>query len=383
MLKKLIIISGLLVVGIGVGVLVYFWPFGGDQDTLKLNGVVEIQDVRLGSKVGGRVKKVMVDEGDTVQPGQELVYFEVPELEAQKALYLAKLQAALAQQEKIEESIQRDIASAKATADAAKARHQRVKAGPREEEIRKALHNVELAKADWRNAKLEFARVTRLFQQGAAGQAEYDQGATRVEQTEARYKSAKAEHDLLKAGSREEDIAEAKAQWEQAMTVWEKLKNTEYSEKKLAESQVQEIRARLQELDAKLAEGLIRAPSEANVEVVAVRKGDIVAPNQPVVRILRHDDMWVKVFVPETEYGKVRLGQEAKVYLDTYPNKAFTGTVFYKGNIAEFTPRNVQNVDERRFQVFPVKIRVSKTQGAFNAGMAAKVVLQDVGLASE
>ena len=109
--------------------------------------------------------------------------------------------------------------------------------------------------------------------------------------------------------------------------------------------------------------------------VLPIRKGDVVNANQPVARVLRAADLWVKVFVPETELGKVRLGQEVTVSIDAYPGKAFQGTVQQIAGVSEFTPRNVQSVSERRHQVFAVKVRVADPQGAFHSGMAAEVVL--------
>ena len=136
-----------------------------------------------------------------------------------------------------------------------------------------------------------------------------------------------------------------------------------------------ELQARVAELEVNLREQTIFAPERAVVEVLAVRPGDLVPPNTPVVRVLRAEDLWVKVYVPETELGKVRLNQEDEVRIDSYPDKVFRGVVIQVASISEFTPRNVQSVDERRHQVFGVKVRVPNPQGVFKAGMAAEVVL--------
>src|SRR5262245_22953107 len=83
--------------GLGVG---FYWSFGYSARIRRLPGVVEIQEVRLSSKVGGRVARVVVAEGDLVQAGQPLVYLDVPELEAQYEQAPARLQAAEADLEK-------------------------------------------------------------------------------------------------------------------------------------------------------------------------------------------------------------------------------------------------------------------------------------------
>jgi HlyD family secretion protein len=115
------------------------------------------------------------------------------------------------------------------------------------------------------------------------------------------------------------------------------------------------------------------------VDVLSVRKGDLIPPNQPILRVLRANDLWVKAYVPETELGKVRLGQDAAVTVDAYPGRRFTGTVFYIAAESEFTPRNVQSLEERRDQVFAIKVRVAQPadphERMFKSGMAAQVYL--------
>src|SRR5262249_36528283 len=125
---------------------------------------------------------------------------------------------------------------------------------------------------------------------------------------------------------------------------------------------------KMREIEANLQEAVVRAPERAVVEVLAVRKGDLVQPNQSALRVLRADDLWVKVFVPETQLGKVRLGQDVQVVIDSHPGQRFAGE-------RESTPGNVQSADERRHQVFAVKVRVADPDGVFKSGMAADVVL--------
>ena len=75
------------------------------------------------------------------------------------------------------------------------------------------------------------------------------------------------------------------------------------------------------------------------------------------------------------ELGKVRLNQVVDVRVDSYPNKRFRGTVIQVASISEFTPRNVQSADERRHQVFAIKVRVADPEGVFRSGMAAEVLV--------
>jgi len=138
---------------------------------------------------------------------------------------------------------------------------------------------------------------------------------------------------------------------------------------------MKELEGKLREIQANLNEAILVAPSKLIVEVLGVRKGDLVAPNTPVIRALSSEERWVKVFIPSTELGKIQLGDEVEVTCDSFPGKRFKGTIIQIATISEFTPRNVQSLDERKHQVFAVKVRVEDQGEVFKAGMAAEVIV--------
>src|SRR5205085_1921233 len=129
---------------------------------------------------------------------------------------------------------------------------------------------------------------------------------------------------------------------------------TRYEDKKSAEARLLEARGKLDEIETNLREAVVRAPARVFIEVLAVRKGDLVPPNQPVLRVLRADDLWVKAYVPETELGKVRPDAEVDVTIDAYPGRQFRASIMHISAASEFTPRNVQSAEERRYQVFGI-----------------------------
>jgi HlyD family secretion protein len=373
------VLAGLAVLGILAVTLGSFWPFpfGERAGSLRLPGVVEIQEVRLGSKVGGRVAEVSVAEGDLVAPGQPLVRFDVPELEDRRAQAWALLRAAEAALEKANNGPRpQEIEAARAALAAAEARLARLRAGAREQEIRGARDELAGAEADAALARAEFDRVEPLYRRGINARSDYDAALAASDRARAHAAAARAHLELLEAGARPEEIAEAEADAQKVRADLALLEaGTRPEDKAAAEAAVAEARARLEELEAGLAEAVVRAPGKAVVEVLAVRPGDLVAPNTPVVRVLRAEDLWVKVYVPETELGKVRLNQPVEVFIDSYPGRRFAGVVAQVAGASEFTPRNVQSLDERRHQVFGVKVVVPNPQGVFKSGMAADVVL--------
>lgn len=357
----------------------YFGPFQRRNAVLVLPGTVEIQEVRLGSKQGGRVKTVSIREGQRVKAGDVLVVFETPELEAQNEQLKAKVAVAQAELDKAENGArQEEKDEAKAAVEAAEARLLKVQRGWREEEKRGAKNEFDAAEADLVQARAEFLRIEKLMNDspGAVTKTDFDAAKANRDRAVNRWLMTQAKYDMLMNGSRPEDVAEATAELAKLKAKLALLiAGTRAEDKALARAQLADVRARLEENEAERREAIVRAPAAAVVEVLSVRPGDLVAPNAAVVRILGDDDLWVKVYVPETELGKVRLGQRVEVTVDSYPGKAFPGIVEQINSASEFTPRNVQSPDERKHQVFAVKVRVDNRDGVFKSGMAAEVTL--------
>jgi multidrug resistance efflux pump len=372
--RALVGLAVLATVAVGLG---FFWPFRSRAQTLTLPGVVEIQEVRLGSKIGGRVEKVEVIEGSVVKAGQPLVAFEVPELKAQRQQQEARVLQAQADLEKAQNGPRpEEIAAARQAATEARAHWELLKLGFRAEEIRQAKSELDSAVADERWSNEEFDRVRRLRTQGGSSASEFDQARALRLRSEGMANKARAHYEMLVAGNRPEEVQQAEASYKRAQANLDLLlAGTRSEDIAMAGSRVVEAEGKLRELDANLQEAVVRAPERVVVDVVSVRKGDLIAPNQPILRVLRADDLWVKVYVPETELGKVRLNQPATVTVDAYPGRTFQGTVTYVASESEFTPRNVQSADERRHQVFGLKVHVPDPQGIFKSGMAAEVTL--------
>jgi len=351
-----------------------YWVWSHDQGSIKLPGTVETQEVRLSSRTGGRVQQVAVREGDLVRPGQILVSLEMPELEAQREQTVAKLYAAEALLDKARNGARKEEReSALAALQAAEARVQRLKAGFRVEEIDQAKHELEMWTADLVRSQQELDREKALFPQ-ASSKAQLDLALANQRRLQGQVQATQARLKLLQAGSRLEDIAEFEAEASRMRANYQLLEaGTRSEEIREAEARVAELRGKLREIDANLKELVVVAPEPAVVEVLAVRPGDVVGPNQPVVRVLRADDLWVKAYVSEVDLGKIRLNQTVELTVDAYPQKRFTGVIAHIAAVSEFTPRNVQSVDERRHQVFGVKVRVEDPQGVFKSGMAAAV----------
>ncbi len=376
MTYKAIIVVVLILVGIGVAV-GFAWPRMHAADSLELAGVVEIQEVRLASKVGGRIEKVLVSEAEEVSAGQPLIVLDSRELKAQKDQLAAKLDSLKAALKKAEDGPRpEEKTAAKAAVDAAQARLDRLNQGARPEEIAAARAEVAAADAEMQAMDKELARMTMLRDRGAASTSEYDDARRAFDVSKAKADAARARFDLIVAPPRIEDVAETTAELARLTAMWNLLVNgTREEDKEMARAQVAEMEAQLAALQVQIDETVIKAAEPCRIEVLVLREGDMASPGQTVVRVLRSDDRWVKAYVPEVELARVRLNQKVQVRTDAQRVKPLTGTIIHIAEISEFTPRNVQTLEGRKHQVFAVKIRVDDAEGILKSGMAAQVTL--------
>ena len=145
-----------------------------------------------------------------------------------------------------------------------------------------------------------------------------------------------------------------------------------------AQMKVIQARAQLADIDAQLKEMQVLAPAESILEVLTVKVGDVLPPNGEVATLLLPEHLWVRVYVPETWLGKIKLGQQVRVQVDSFPGQDFPGEVEQINRQAEFTPRNVQTVEDRIKQVFGVKVRLPNNDDRLRAGMAADVYFPEI-----
>jgi HlyD family secretion protein len=117
------------------------------------------------------------------------------------------------------------------------------------------------------------------------------------------------------------------------------------------------------------------APASGIVASKVVNAGEVVAAGTPLVIIIDLQALWLKVFIPEPEIGKLRLGLPAAVSVDAFPGRTFPASIVEISQKAEFTPKDVQTREERVKQVFAVKLAVDNADGALKPGMPADALI--------
>jgi len=359
--KRFIIL--VILVAVVTGTALYATWFRRDA-TLQGSGTVEARNIRVGSKVGGRIDKVLVREGDSVEPGQVLITFDDKELEA-------ALEQSRANAEKSQRGFRpEEIAEARAAAAQAKADYEMRKNGYRQEDIDGAKADLDRANADEVRTHLDFDRYDALAKNDVGSKQQRDTAEANWKVALAQQQSAHRKLDQWQRGYRPEEIASAEAHYGQAAATLEKLERGNRRE------DVELAKAAYAYDLARYRERQVAAPAAAVVEVLDVRPGDLIAPNTPVATLLERDQIYVRIYIPETEIGRVRLRQTAEVRVDSFPDQVFNGVVEQINQQAEFLPRNVQTREERVHQLFGVKIRIDDSSRRVRAGMAADVKLK-------
>lgn len=327
-MKKTVIISmlGLLLLGgIAAG---YYWhrqqlSNEGGADRLVLFGNIDLRVANLAFETTGRVASIVVSEGAAVEPGQLLAVLD----DRQPAL-------------------SRD--TARAQVETQRAELAKLIAGPRKEEIEKLRADLEAAETEARNTARRAARSADLAKRELASPQEYDDARTAAEAAEAHAGAARAALDLALAGSREEDIAAAKARLSAL-------------EAQLALSEVQ------------LGYTRLHAPAKGIIQSRILEPGDMAAPDRPAFSLALTEPLWARVYLSEPDLGRVRQGQPATVHTDSFPDRSYRGWVGYIAPSAEFTPKTVQTTELREDLVYQARVFVCNPEGELRLGMPVTV----------
>ncbi|MGA9585628.1 MAG: efflux RND transporter periplasmic adaptor subunit [Terracidiphilus sp.] len=376
-MKRRLIIAG-VAAAVLIAVVWSIFAWQAYRTRFDYSGTVETREIQIGSKIGGRVTQVPVEEGEIVKAGVTLVRFECDELKAQRTQAEASLEQAQADLDKMQRGNRpEEIVQAEAIAHAQQAALEAARNGPRRQEIDQAQADYAAAVADAANADIFYKRMEKLIASDTISRQQFDDSRDKRDAAAQRAESARQRLVLLQAGTRVEDLNAAEAKYKQAEAAailsrqGFRKEDIEAARGRLAEAQ-----GRVAELDARLREAELTAPADAVVEVVSVRPGDLVPAGRIVVTMLEASQLWVKVYVPETDLAHVHLGQHATVHVDSFGSRAFDGHVGQIASQAEFLPRNVQTKSDREHEVFGVKVYVDNAQQILKSGMSATVRLE-------
>jgi len=342
-------------------------------NAIRISGNIEVTDAQLGFKIPGMVVERKVDEGELVKQGELIARLESTDLAQEVELRQSEVNAAQATlNELLAGSRPEEIKEAEAAAEHAKAHVDEMLAGSRPQEIASAKAEVESAQAEMRNYQLEFNRQKKLFDQGVASEEAYKSARTNLDVARAKLRETQEKLKLVQEGPRREEIGRAKADLRQAqerLTLVRKGPRHETIDQ--ARARLEQAKATLRLAQTKLGYATLVSPMPGVVLSKNIEPGEFVSPGTPIVTIGNLQDIWLRGYINETDLGRVKLGQQVNVWVDTFPDKVYEGTVTFIASKAEFTPKNVQTQKERVKLVYRVKVSIDNQEMELKPGMPA------------
>lgn len=296
-----------------------------DKGQLKITGTVETTTVAVSFKVPGRLKERMADEGQQVKASQIVARLEDDELKDESRLRAAD--------EKAVRSALEDL-----------------KAGSRQEEIAAAAATLARIKAEADRAAQDAVRAEALYKKEVIPRKDLDAARAAKDSTAAAVREADERLRLVKIGPRPDVVKQAQARLDAAGAA-----------RSLA--------------DTRLSQSVLRSPINGTVLAKHAEPGELLAIGSPVITVARLDEVWVRAYIPETQLGKIKLGQKAQVASDTWKGRNYQGLVSFIASDAEFTPRNVQTEAERVKLVYRIKITIANPDQELKPGMPVDAII--------
>ncbi len=344
-----------------------------DPNIIRVSGNIEITDTEVSFKISGRVEKRLVSEGETVRAGQVVARLDSTELAQEVALHKAELKAAHAALAELEAgSRPEEIAQAAASMQKAQAGLDEMLAGSRSQEVAAAKATVQRAKADAERLKADYERLRALYKKDVISAREYEVSQAAYNMARARLKEAQEHFKLVEEGPRKEQIEQARAALKEAKERHGLVKKGPREETiEQARARVEQAKEALALAETRLGDATLASPISGVILSENVEQGEYVAPGTPVVTVGNLENVWLRVYINETDLGRVKLGQRVRVTTDTYPDKVYEGHISFIASQAEFTPKNVQTKKERVKLVYRVKVDIPNPKMELKPGMPA------------
>lgn len=365
-----------LVVLIGAGVLIWrsVAPPAVPADRVALSGRIEADEATVAPRLSGRILEVRVREGDSIKAGEVVAILDDEQVRARED----QAQAAVAQAE----------ARARAARDQMSVLHAQLQQAQLHTEQAKvdAAGRVREAEADLAGAEAQLAQqqssyqlalfdkeaYVKLAQSGAVSERQAkvaastaDQQAAAVVAAQRRVDAAQGALTTAKANLTNPDIREA-----ETATVRRQLAQQE-AEVSSATAQTEQARAQLAEARANRTDLTIRAPFDGTIVTRSAEPGEIVGAGTAIVTLVDLSKVYLRGFVPEGRIGAVKVGQPARVYIDSHPDDPIGATVSRIDPQATFTPENTYFREDRVKQVVGVKLQLEGAFGLAKPGMPA------------
>lgn len=388
-MKKKVIIILFFCLLFGVGFLVYNGQRNLQMRELYYSGTIEAKQAELGFQVSGRIVEVVVNEGEFVKKDQLLASLDQSEYKARYEQAQAVVEHSIKNVQRLEvvlklykKTLPNEVERAAAGVEVLSSQLRELEAGYREQDIESARLTFLTAQDVMEEAKKNKERYDNLFTKQLVTEREWDGVKLKYETAVKEFEKAKETFDMLREGIRKETIqtararlAEGKAVLRQANNNLQKIQAAK-KEVEAAMSQVKVAQSSLKVAETQLRYMQLRAPFDGIISSRNVEPGEVVLPGREVLSLSDLSSVDLKIFVGETEIGRVKPGQLADIKVDTFPDKTYSGKVSFISPEGEFTPKIIQTQKERVKLVYLVKVLIPNPDLELKSGMPADAWLR-------
>lgn len=310
-----------------IGISFTFFSCGNENDnnTIEASGNIEATNITISSQVAGQIQTILKDEGSLVAKGDTVLIID-------PINYKLKLDEALS------------------LLQSAEAQYSLLKSGARKEDIAQSEAALKQTEINFQQAEKDKERFEKLYESKSITKKQYEDAVNRYEITLAQFNSAKDNLKKIKNLARPEELSQA-------------------------EANVNRVKASIELLKKNYNDCFVTSTSNGFIVKKFVEAGEYAGMLSSLFKLADLTNAALVIYISETELGKVKLGQEAEVTVDTYPDKIYKGKVIYISPEAEFTPKNIQTKEERTKLVFAVKISIPNPDMELKPGMPADAVV--------
>nr|WP_241254183.1 HlyD family efflux transporter periplasmic adaptor subunit [Halomonas sp. KRD171] len=277
------------------------------------NGRIEAVEIDIAAKTAGRIREILVNEGDFVRAGQVLAKMDTAVLEAQLREAEAQLQRALIGIETAQSLVTQ-----------------------REAERQAAEAFIAQRKAELDAAQKRLARTRELASKNAASEAQLDD-------------------DRAAAAAAKAAVGAAEAQAAAAQAAIGRARSDVIA----AEASVEAARATLQRIQADIDDSVLKSPRDGRVQYRVAQPGEVLSPGGVVLNMVDLTDVYMTFFLPTEQAGRIALGAEARLVLDAAPQYVVPAEISFVADVAQFTPKTVETQEERQKLMFRIKTRIA------------------------
>jgi len=333
----------------------YFFSADHSKD-LVLIGTVDSNQVIVSAQVGGRIQKLLVDEGTPVKAGDLIAVLDPSELRTQEAAATANI-ASLKNKVSVMKHTERST-SGSTSSDVVNA----------EAKLSSVKAQLLQAKATLDRTESDSRRAIELAKAGVASDQDRVQAETNLRAAQA---NLQAQEELVRAA--EADLNSAIARTQQASAAKSTVQSTE--------ADLQNALAQKGQAEVRLGYTNVYAPVSGTVSVRAARQGEVVNIGAPIVTIVDLGDTWVRAAIPETYADHIGYGDVLRVRM---PGSTITsGKVFFKSVEGDFATQRDVSRRKRDIKTIALKIRLDNPKGAFVPGMTAEVLVSPAQIKGE